>query len=188
MRYRGCICLLCALLACAGVPAQAEESQTAAEGERMVFRLLSAGESVDSTDYLPYASVLDACSEKWNDPYLVYYLYDMDGDGVKELIVQEGTCEADMLWNVYTLWGGAPVCLGGVSASHSLLYPCPEGGMYLLRGQMGFETILHVTLSQGRLDAQTVSEREVPPQEDYTQLPDYGVRSALISDHSLLAP
>ena len=35
--------------------------------------------------------------------YLLYYVYDIDKNGVRELIVQTGTCEADYMYEIYTI-------------------------------------------------------------------------------------
>ena len=54
--------------------------------------------------------------------YNDYYLYDMDGDGVKELLLQEGTCEADYMYQVYTIANGAAVSLGELSGGHTSVF------------------------------------------------------------------
>lgn len=58
-------------------------------------------ETVQSISYLDvYGSTLESYQEQWS---FTYSLADIDGNGVKELIVSYGTCDADMNNSVYTV-------------------------------------------------------------------------------------
>lgn len=68
-----------------------------------------------------------------------YYLYDIDSDGVPELIIDRGTCEADRTMIIYT-WDGDVCEIYKTGSDHSSYY---GGHNYLLRmsAHMGGETI-----------------------------------------------
>lgn len=72
-----------------------------------------------------YGSILDQTLEEYRDDmgeYLLYYFYDIDKNGVMELMVQTGTCEADYMYDIYTIEDDAAVYLGeiGVGTLHFL--------------------------------------------------------------------
>lgn len=121
--------------------------------------------------------------------YNDYYLYDIDKDGVKELLLQEGTCEADYMYQVYTIENGEAVSLGELSGGHTMFFEDTEGGngssILRMQAHMGYERISRVTLSNGSLSEEEISERELGAEEEYfdngAPLPE-----AAVTDHSLL--
>lgn len=74
--------------------------------------------------------------------YREYYLYDIDRDGVNELIVQYGTCEADA---IYAFWriddsGTGIEKLEESAGGHS--YLCSQDGvLYTNLGHMGYQSV-----------------------------------------------
>lgn len=135
--------------------------------------------------YGPLLDQVDATYGEYND----YYLYDIDGDGVKELLLQEGTCEADYMYQVYTIANGSAVYLGELSGGHTVFFEDTEGengsSILLMQAHMGYERISRVTLSNGSLSEEEISERELGEEEEYfdngAPLPE-----AAVTDHSLL--
>ena len=135
--------------------------------------------------YGPLLDQVDATYGEYND----YYLDDIDGDGVKELLLQEGTCEADYMYQVYTIANGSAVYLGELSGGHTVFFEDTEGGngssILLMQAHMGYERISRVTLSNGSLSEEEISERELGEEEEYfdngAPLPE-----AAVTDHSLL--
>lgn len=135
--------------------------------------------------YGPLLDQVDATYGEYND----YYLYDIDGDGVKELLLQEGTCEADYMYQVYTIANGSAVYLGELSGGHTVFFEDTEGengsSILVMQAHMGYERISRVTLSNGSLSEEEISERELGAEEEYfdngAPLPE-----AAVTDHSLL--
>lgn len=87
------------------------------------------------------------CKARWQNgmaeeqdllPFEGYYLYDIDKDGIPELLLKQGTCEADYWADIYTWRNGETICLGGIGMGHTSLYTW-EGENALLSywGHMG---------------------------------------------------
>ena len=150
----------------------------------------SAGQATQSgSEYQNlYGPLLDQVYATYGE-YNDYYLYDIDKDGVKELLLQEGTCEADYMYQVYTIENGAAVYLGELSGGHTMFFEDTEGGngssILLMQAHMGYERISRVTLSNGSLSEEEISERELGAEEEYfdngAPLPE-----SAVTDRSLL--
>lgn len=139
-----------------------------------------------------YGPLLDQVrSEYQYSEYLLYMLYDIDKDGVKELLLETGTCEADYMYEVYTVQNGSAVYLGEIPGGYSEFYADENGGTenYIIRHyfrvSMEGETITYVYLENGALWEEEIISREVPMGEEYYSNP-YPLESAYISDKSLL--
>ena len=46
-----------------------------------------------------------------------YFLYDIDKDGVKELLLLNGTCEEDYVYKIYTIGNGSARYIDEVNGS-----------------------------------------------------------------------
>ena len=139
--------------------------------------------------YTAYSSVLEQVSQEYKDSlgeYLRYHVFDMDQDGVKELIVLEGTCEADNMWNIYTIKDGEPVYVGEFSGFHSSLYVDEEQNLFNLMAQMGVENITQISLEDGEIVEKSILEKEYTSDEDFVYPSDTELPWAYITDHSLL--
>ena len=86
-----------------------------------------------------------------NDRYDFYYVHDMDMDGIKELIVSQGTCEADFLHSVYTYENGKAIHIGEIGGSHSDLYRKKDGGLYRCFASQGFCSVDIITKKGNKL-------------------------------------
>ena len=83
-------------------------------------------------------------------PSVSYSLYDVDKDGVPELFLKCGTCEADYYTLGYTFRGGQVVNLGSFQSGHSSLYTVPgENGIIFREGHMGYGSIEKFSLTDG---------------------------------------
>ena len=51
-----------------------------------------------------------------------YFLYDIDKDGVKELLLLNGTCEADYVYKIYTIGNGSARYIDEVNGSCVMFY------------------------------------------------------------------
>ena len=60
-------------------------------------------------------------------------LYDIDQDGIRELLISHGTCLADWVNDIYTLEDGKYVSYIGNVGRQGLFYTAPDGnGMYFV--------------------------------------------------------
>ena len=77
-----------------------------------------------------------------------YALYDIDKDGVPELIVKLGTCEADYHGEIYGYADGqARLMLDELGLGHSSLYSDPgENGVIVMYGHMGYASAYRMRL------------------------------------------
>ena len=84
--------------------------------------------------------------------YLEYALYDMDGDGYQELLIQNGTCTADMVYEVYTTNGDEAFYIGQTIGADVTLYEKPMGtGIYSYYARDTYTDIELLTISEGQL-------------------------------------
>lgn len=126
-----------------------------------------------------HQNVEDALSE-YGDEYAWYYLYDLNGDGKKELFVQIGTSEANYQMRVYTISNGKSKYLDTIHFTHSALVT-EDGQLYRVRGLRGtVEEIYKITMN-----GNTVSEEMKESNDQYT---DFGesLDGAMLNDDSLL--
>ena len=115
----------------------------------------------------------------------LYYLYDIDQNGVPELIVQEGTCEADFE-NVVLAYNGVVQEIGRFSGGHNAIYGDPEEkALISVNGHMGYQVVTRVTIKGGALSEKITMEGYVDSVEDYYSTP-YNVPCAYVNDLSLL--
>lgn len=140
-------------------------------------------------DYSDYRNVLQDVEYRYEETmggdYLEYGLCDMDGDGVLEMIVKEGTCEADFVWRVYTIGETGAKDVGSFGGGHSLLYTDDEPGLICAYGQMGHEEIVRVTYDGQYISLQTMISQDLSPGEEYT-IPGSRIATQLIGDPSLI--
>ena len=112
-------------------------------------------------------------SAQYGDIYFArYYLYDMDHDGIDELIVIAGTCDADAQLIVYDYYNGEAFPVGTLSGGHSIVYGSSAGDGFILHfGHMGHEIISNVTSTSAGLSVSELLNRET---ENYSYM-DYFV-------------
>ena len=94
----------------------------------------------------------------------IYYCYDIDKNGIKELIVQEGTDYQSYVFKVYTIGNGESVYLGDISGYHCSFYRDESGGQepYIIRseGMNQYSRVSHIRIEDGSLVEEVVSETE----------------------------
>lgn len=137
-----------------------------------------------------YTAVLEDIYQQYPslDDYwreLNYGLYDMNGDGIKELIVQTGTCESDMQWRVYSIADGTCKLIGSFDGWHSVLYVGDHGEIYNLQRGSGFESVTKIIMENGMLVGNVVSEGQVNAESNLSISGDI-LKTAAIIDDSLL--
>lgn len=118
-----------------------------------------------------------------------YSVFDIDKDGVKELLVREGTCEADYAYKVYTIQGQDCVYLGEFNGFHTGLYADESGGEgdYVIKasGHMGFEELSRIYIRNGHVEEEFMSSRELGINDEYYSNP-YPLEYRDVTDLSLL--
>ena len=137
-----------------------------------------------------YSPILLSIHAEFNDSfgtadYLDYALYDIDGDGVLELIVLAGTCEADFVRRIYTVADGRAQYAGETFGGHSTLYECPEGGFYNMMAHMGYEEVYRVTYTNRVVSEELLLSKDVGEYGDYDS-PGADMNTSAITDFGLL--
>jgi len=106
---------------------------------------------------------------------IIVGVYDIDGNGVPELITKSGSCEADYMFHVYTVISGELVDCGQFSGSHAGLYTNGSTGLVSYAGQMGSYWIDKITLDGGTLADEQVASGEIGVSDDYPGLDAFGL-------------
>lgn len=97
-----------------------------------------------------------------------YSLYDVDKDGVPELFITFGDCEAAYHTKCYTFRDGEVACAGDFPSGHSVLYSYPGKNAALsFYGQMGCEELDEFSLADGEITEWTLLHRDMDV-ETYT--------------------
>lgn len=92
-----------------------------------------------------------------------YSLYDVDRDGVPELFVKYGDCEAAFVYKCYAFRDGQVLCIGEFAGGHSSLYTHPDKSAVLRSaGHMGYAELYEYPMEGGVL----TEEREIFREED----------------------
>lgn len=93
----------------------------------------------------------------------------MDEDGVPELFVKYGDCEAAYATQCYTCRDGQVVCIGEFRSGHSGLFTCPgKSAVLRTEAHMGYLEIYEYPMEDGRLTEERVLFTEEDVRE-YTQ-------------------
>ena len=107
-----------------------------------------------------YYQVIRSVLSKGADSYAVY---DIDKDGTTELIVScdPGFGEAERKAYVYTYNGKSAVKLGTISLAHRVLHGRKnKNGLYEVYWNLGYEIVSRITINNGKLKTEFISERE----------------------------
>ncbi|MGN0665894.1 MAG: hypothetical protein ACI4KF_05150 [Huintestinicola sp.] len=104
-----------------------------------------------------------------------FNLYDIDKDGIPELFVKTGTCEADYQTSVYYVDGTEAVPAGSIGSGHSVFCSYPgENGFLKHTGHMGYAYIQMIRLENGCLvsDDAPLFEEDIngDPDAEYTSV------------------
>lgn len=171
---------------------------------RALCKREAAVRNIDRPDYDPnaYPGEIGMLSEG-------YCLYDIDKDGVPELFIRCGNCEAAYHTYVYGWAGGAVAELGDFPSGHVSLYTWPgENAVALNWGHMGGHFVHRVSIRDGALAQEIVFEEDNfnSPEVAYTAMEDivpgsahlrevrttlgltFGAESSSTADRPLLLP
>ena len=112
-------------------------------------------DGLDNTSRAAYTAVIKMLSEPCD-----YNLFDITGDNRPEMFLKCGTCEADYVYNVYTISGNEAKLIGGISGGHSGFETDRNGRLYLRWGHMGSAAISIVTYSNGEVGLTELARHE----------------------------
>lgn len=151
--------------------------------EKYSCTLESSGINVDYNAAFQYV-IEDTC--KNYGEFCQYALYDIDNDGIKELIVSEGTCNADWTNDVYCVnENGLALWIGSFDRP-VVLYEAPDGdGIYAVWGNQGLEEVTRITKNGSEIEEELILSDSISYDEDYITYPDE-ITTAYVNDYSLL--
>lgn len=116
-----------------------------------------------------------SCWQQLCDASKRYGLYDVDEDGIPELFVEYGSCEADYHTVCYTLREGQVTAVGEFGSGHGGIYTCPGESAFLFRwGHMGYAEISRVPMENGELgEWERLLEEDTNPSANHGQARSY---------------
>ena len=130
-------------------------------------------------------------------PACEYTLYDIDKDGVPELIVKTGTCEADYTGTIYRYADGRVGTIGEeIHLGHAALYSDPgEYGIIVVYGHMGEVAAVRISFTDGWSEETLYTDdlnarRQNDPNADYIYPGDVvpGAAMLTLSDRAQTLP
>ena len=138
-----------------------------------------------------YKQTLIDIQNKYNE-YCMYTLYDIDENGIKELITIEGTCEADDTLHIYSydvensaVYEVIEV-IGKESLGDVALYKDPAyKGIIAVQGKQGYEYVKCIDVVGETMVINDVFEKELAEGEEYYST-DEPILTALVNDYTLL--
>lgn len=101
-----------------------------------------------------------------------YTLYDIDKDGIPEMIIKYGTCEADYHGDIYTNDGYAVTPVEtDLGMGHTGFYTDPdENGIIWVWAHMGGQYIQRVSIVDGKLESKELLDEYIEGEGDYTEV------------------
>jgi molybdopterin converting factor small subunit len=96
-----------------------------------------------------------------------YGTFDIDGDGVDELIISYGTMSADWNNDIYSVIDGKAKKIGEVSGTQKFYKADDQNGIYAVYGHMGSEIIQRIVLSDGKISKIKVKDTTIKAGEEY---------------------
>lgn len=125
-----------------------------------------ATKSVQAFDH--YLEKVVNHQEDEEDVFGIYYLYDIDQNEMNELVLHQGTCEADAMYTIYT-FEDELYNLGQTGASHSVLQKAPdEIGVYRNSAHMGGQRIDLIQIEDKEIVETNILSEEVLDGKEYT--------------------
>ena len=119
-----------------------------------------------------------------------YVLYDIDKDGVPELLLRYGLGEAGYHTTVYGYRGGAVAEIGDVHTGHTSLYTWPgENAVAYNWGHMGGHFVDRLSIVDGKLEETKFFEEHTfdDPEKSYTPMADIVPGSVYLRETRTLA-
>lgn len=127
----------------------------------------TAPASIDYSSYMNSVKLLDGSRDD-TMTFHNYYIYDINNDGIYELITEMGTCEADNQYSVYSMKNGEMIFAGDITAGHTRLVE-KDGKLYTNYGMMGTQSVDMITF-----DGEKISKENVYSESSVTDYIEYG--------------
>ena len=147
-----------------------------------------------SKNYLIYLAMLNEMDAEFKRefgdmyiPYYKYYLYDINHDGIYELIVHFGESEADAVIQIYSVdEDGEFTDLGEIDGGHTILVE-KDGKLHTYYGHSGHQIVEEVIMMED-LGSWIITKATVFEQENLSEYIDYGtaIKGYDISDTSAI--
>lgn len=138
-----------------------------AMGGTVTVATIAASAMTKQVDYSAYKEPLEQLRNDYGSDG-EYALCDLNGDGVKELLISTGFNNSDWEVYVYTINNGEFEALNGFDTGASLLYEAPDGnGIYSVYSHMGYMRIDRISYDGVNVNLTTVSETD-NGDEEYT--------------------
>lgn len=118
---------------------------------------------INEMDY--YQETLNSYSNSGQDS--LYALYDLDSDGIEELIVSTGTCEADWRNDVYTIENDTVKSMGSFENTATLYKENDGNGIYAIYQHMDAEVVRQITKDGRQLGITVLSDGTESSEEIY---------------------
>lgn len=117
-----------------------------------------------------------------------YSLFDIDSNGIPELLIEKGNIEANYTYYIYTYENGQAKFMGTTNGSHSTLFGktnATSGELLLRKAHMGHHQVFEINYINGSITTNMVLNEVVPDGVPYFKT-DYPVPFAYARDLSLL--
>lgn len=116
----------------------------------------------------------------------LYCLYDLDNDGIMELIVENEEVAGGFLADIYTIENNQPIFLSNEHVCYASFYETEDrNGLYISYGHMGYEYVYRMTKQGHSINIQTAWTIEAGGLMDYYEN-DHPILKCDIYDSSLL--
>jgi hypothetical protein len=127
-------------------------------------------EESSGMDYSSYEDIILDCTAGYDQSICYYALYDMDNDGIKELIVSYGNEGESIYWmnEVYTMDIYGQISSVGDFGGDVTIYEADEGyGIYAEFINNAGQTITWITKDGDQLNSQTISSLSAEDMDNY---------------------
>lgn len=124
-------------------------------------------EEIQIDYYKTYKSTIDAAADKSTNDGREYFLFDIDSDGINELIVEEGGILAEASSVVYTINDGASEYLGAIEGSNSGELSYDGSQLYYTQMLQGFQRIYKVNKIGNIISSELMFENMVSEYASY---------------------
>ena len=140
---------------------QLEEAEAPKEDE--AEQEVETRPDINEMDY--YQETLNSYSNSGQDS--LYALYDLDSDGIEELIVSTGTCEADWRNDIYTIENDMVKSMGSFENTATLYKANDGNGIYAIYQHMDAEVVRQITKDGRQLGITVLSDGTESSEEIY---------------------
>lgn len=140
---------------------QLEEAEVSKEDE--AEQEVETRPDINEMDY--YQDTLNSYSNSGQDS--LYALYDLDSDGIEELIVSTGTCEADWRNDIYTIENDMVKSMGSFENTATLYKANDGNGIYAIYQHMDAEVVRQITKDGRQLGITVLSDGTESSEEIY---------------------